>query len=524
MDGHRYPACLFADWQTKLSTWWSEKLFSGRTETPAADRFVHSLAAPIFLVLLAGVLFYSRLGCPLLEPEEARYAEIPRQMLAKGSWLVPVLHGEDYLQKPPLLYWLIMLCYEAFGVHDWAARLVPTTASILTVLVTYVWARRTLGVRAAFLSGLILSLSARFLYLGGMVAMDSLLCLWVIAGLACGHVSLASEDRGRRTQLIHWLLSALFCGLGIMTKGPVAAVLVIAPLMAWMFLEGRRRCIGLGSWLAYGAVILIVACPWYVAISLRDPEATGTFFWLHNIVRYLAPFDHEKPAWFYLPGLIVGTFPWSLLLVPLVPYLTRRSARWAKRRPLALGFVLLAFLWCVVFFSLSGCKRAAYILPGFPLLAMILGTFMVRAWPRYFWTKPAWLAAGGATALVLVVASFFILPEYHQRFALRGEVCRCADLARDMPVLCYPRRWDSVSFYLGRGVATCNWAASEQLLNWTEKGGALLFVKTPQALAEVVSTLPQTLEWTLRESPGANIKVAVVKRKASNASSILAEK
>ena len=191
MACRRFPFYLISDLRQRLSTWWSDKLFAGSREIHTKDRFFSSLFAPLLLLLLAGLLFYARLGCPLLEPEEARYAEIPRQMLAEGRWLAPVLHGEDYFQKPPLLYWLIMVCYQIFGVHDWAARLVPATAGILTVLIIYGWARWTVGPRSAFFSGVILCLSARFLYLGGMVSMDSLLCLWVVkAALACGHLAL----------------------------------------------------------------------------------------------------------------------------------------------------------------------------------------------------------------------------------------------------------------------------------------------------------------------------------------------
>src|SRR5438132_730745 len=98
-------------------------------------------------MLLASLLYFARLGFPLLEPEEARYAEIPRQMFAQGSWITPVLHGEDYYHKPPLFYWLVMISYQVFGVHDWAARLIPSIAGILTIFITYSWARRTNGER-----------------------------------------------------------------------------------------------------------------------------------------------------------------------------------------------------------------------------------------------------------------------------------------------------------------------------------------------------------------------------------------
>jgi 4-amino-4-deoxy-L-arabinose transferase-like glycosyltransferase len=509
LDGRRFPACLFSNLRRRLSTWWSENLFAGRTEATPDDPSPTSWIPPTSLALLAGLLFFARLGCPLLEPEEARYAEIPRQMLVEGRWLTPVLHGEDYLQKPPLLYWLIMLSYQIFGVHDWAARLVPSTAGILVVLVTYGWARRTIGPRAALAGGVMLCLSARFLYLGGMVSMDSLLCLWTVGGLACGHLALAPLGR---PQVSWWLLSAFCCGLGILTKGPVAAVLILGPLLAWRFLERRGPRVSLGWWLGYLGLVLAVAAPWYLAMSVNDPHATGTFFWLHNIVRYLAPFDHEKPAWFYLPGLVLGMLPWTLLLVPMVAYLCKSGRRWSRRRPAGLGFFVLAVLWCLAFFSLSGCKRVGYILPAFPTLAMGLGTYLTRAFP---WrsVRTAWAVSAVVTTVVLFGAIHFWLPDYHRKFGLRGQVRRHSDLAQDLAVVCYPRRWDSVSFYLGREVEGFGPGERDQLLTKLESGETLLFVKNGKAFAEVLDALPTALEFTPCGRQGWNVRVGVVKRK-----------
>ena len=118
------------------------------------------------LVVLAAacLLFFARLRAPLLEPQEARYAEIPRQMLEAGRFLVPVLHGQDYLDKPPLLYWSVMAAYRVFGVSDWAARLVPALAGVLTVLVTFLWGTRALGLRAGLCGAVLLCLTPGFVY------------------------------------------------------------------------------------------------------------------------------------------------------------------------------------------------------------------------------------------------------------------------------------------------------------------------------------------------------------------------
>src|SRR5207253_338054 len=152
-------------------------------------------------------------------------------------------------------------------------------------------------------------------------------------------------------------------------EGPVALALVAVPVLAFQQLDRRTARLG-RWWLAYLGVAIGLAGPWYLAVALTQGEFAGHFLWRHNVVRYLAPFDHEEPFWFYLPTLLLGTLPWSLLLPPLVAFLGRRSVRTAARRPAALGFFLLAAVWCLVFFSLSGSKRPGYILPALPPLAL----------------------------------------------------------------------------------------------------------------------------------------------------------
>src|SRR5262245_12271845 len=207
-----------------LPFWWSRVLFAGQVRGGQTFPSAPATGAwPLVVLVAAALLFFTRLSAPLLEPDEARYAEIPRQMLAEGRWLVPVLHGQPFYDKPPLLHWLVMGSYQAFGVHDWAARLVPATAGFLLVLVTYLWGRHALGPRAALVGSLMLCLSARFVYMGRMLAMDGLLCLWVVTALAAGHRALS----GPAPRWGWWLLSAAACGLGILTKGPVTLVLVV---------------------------------------------------------------------------------------------------------------------------------------------------------------------------------------------------------------------------------------------------------------------------------------------------------
>ncbi len=459
----------------------------------------------LLLLAIGSAMFLTRLSGPLREPEETRYAEIPRQMLAEGRFVEPVLHGQPYYQKPPLMYWLVMGAYRVFGVHDWAARLVPALASLATVLVTWLWGRSVFGSRTGLAAALVLLLSARFVYLGRMLTIDPLLCLWVTTALASAHLAVRQTPLRRGW----WLASALLTGLGLLTKGPVALVLVLVPAIAFQVLDRRRARPSLISLAGYLIVAVAVAGPWFVAMTVKNPDAAGDFFWLHNVQRYLDPVDHEEPVWFFLPSLLGGTLPWSLLLIPLINWLARRRPRVFAAGPGGLGFALLALGWCVLFFSMSGCKRAVYILPALPWLSICLG-FCCRSavWHALAWRPSRWMtrAMAGVVFGVLLAGVYLLLPSDQRRFALRGQVRR--HLGTETEVFCYPKRWDGVTFYLQRTdvhVFTTE-QRSEFIAALQKLPEALLFVKRP-ALAELMSELPPSLELVPVGRQGATVTV-----------------
>src|SRR5207302_876515 len=101
------------------------------------------------------------------------------------------------------------------------------------------------------------------------------------------------------------------CGLGLLTKGPVALLLVAVPLCGIVALDRRTAKPRAAGWFGYLVVSVSLALPWYAAAAACDPEFLGYFFWKHNLLRYVAPFDHAKPAWYYVPEIVVGMLPWS---------------------------------------------------------------------------------------------------------------------------------------------------------------------------------------------------------------------
>lgn len=419
---------------------WSKVMFPGRVVIDATIR-LRSLA---IVTILPALLLYPTLSFHLLEPDEGRYAEIPREMLQRGDWVVPHLQGQPYLDKPPLMYWLVMLSYSIFGVHDWAARIVPALAVHVSILAVYLVGRRSVGERAAYWGSLALGVSPLFVSMGRLLILDGLLA-------ACTTVALFAmfeAVRGSRVVWSWWLVAALATGLGILTKGPVAVLLLVPPIWLHRRLSGASCRIGFGPLGAFLGVLLLVNLPWYIAIGLRAPVFLRYFFWEHNVVRFVAPFDHIRPVWFYLPILLLGLLPVGVVAPALIRHLLSGSRRKLIQRTPELGFFLIAGLWCVFFFSMSGSKLPTYILPAFPPLMLAIGAFIARG----IWTRR--VAAVFAIGGVAFLAWFHIdaIPWYAKMRSPMGEPERvkkyCADPAQ--PVLCFPRSCDSVSFYLGR--------------------------------------------------------------------------
>lgn len=331
------------------------------------------LSGLLVAVAAALVLFPGADG-PLLDPTEGRQAEIAREMWVTGDWLVPRLGGEAYYEKPPLHYWLTAAGYAAWGATEWTARLTSMASAWLTVMLTYLWGRRMLGHAAGLAAALGLCLTPGFVLVSRMALPDNLFTTCVVAAWYAGAAAL----RGGGLRLGWWIASALACGLGLLTKGPVALVLTVPPLLAYPLLTGAAQRFRPWALLAYGSMALAVALPWYGAMLWHEPAFAERFLWRSNFVRYVQPYIHSQPWWYYLPVLCASTFPLSLLWTFLVRSLLARDSRTDGAARAALTFCILAFAWCVLFFSLSGSKLAYYILPVLPPLALLSGTFVAR--------------------------------------------------------------------------------------------------------------------------------------------------
>ena len=433
---------------------WTGILFSTPSDAPTAVR----LRSLLLVLLLPAAVLYPSLGHMLLEPDEARYAQIPKEMLEDGSWMVPTLHNEPYLDKPPLMYWLVALSYKLFGVSEAAARLVPAVCVHLTVMAVYLLGRRSVGERAAFWAAMLLSVAPGFLGIARLLVLDGLLTFCVTTSVLCGFEAVRTGTFRRGW----WVAAAVFSGLGFLTKGPISEVLLFPPLIAFGWLtrsrepeasasgsdalaSGSRLRIGWRNCLLFAAVVVAVNLPWYIAMGVQQPEFLRYFFWEHNVLRFVKPFDHLQPVWYYVPVLLLGFLPGAILGVSYIQSLLRGE----PTRSTAGGFWLLAGLWCVAFFSFSGSKLPTYILPAYPPLCLVLGEYVART----RWNN-SWLTRGlsGTFAVGLAAVHWVALPWYAKERSPMGRPELVMPYLDDpsATVVMYPREISSVSFYTGR--------------------------------------------------------------------------
>ena len=320
---------------------------------PAADALA--------LVGLASAVFFFHLGSyGLWEPDEARYAEIAREMLAAREFIVPHLNYVAYVEKPPLLYWLGALWMAVFGVNELAVRLTPALAALGGVLMTWCFVRRTMGRGRALLAGAILATSTLYAVMAQVLTTDMLLAASVTVALFA--LFLHWSEGGRWWC---WLGYAAIA-MGLLAKGPVAAAIPILTLAVFLWWQGELSgAIGRFHALAGGAMIALIAAPWFIAIAIREPGFVDFYFVGEHLRRFFeSGYSHGQPFYYYVPVLAAGMMPWTLM-APFIAW--RELARTPAGR-----FCIVAAAVVIVIFSAASAKLIPYILPAAAPIAVLL--------------------------------------------------------------------------------------------------------------------------------------------------------
>lgn len=334
-----------------------------------------------FLLLVAVYLFgLDRTG--LIGPDEPRYASIGRDMAQAGDWVVPRLWGEPWFEKPALLYWLVAAGHRLGLENEWAVRLPVAALSLLFLALFFSELRREFGDQTAGLATMILASMAGWAAYSFVAVTDLPLAATFSTAML---LSLGWLRSGGRRGL---LLAGVFLGLAVLAKGLVPLVLAL-PLF-WLARRELRALFG------FSLLCVLVAAPWYVAITVRaGPEFLYEFFGRHHFGRFTSgELQHVRPVWFYLPVLAGLVMPWTPLLGLAIRH-ARMREEFADRR---LQLLWLWPAWGLLFFSLSANKLPGYVLPLLPAIAVLLAR---SAGHR---PAPPWVAAcGGAVGLMACI-------------------------------------------------------------------------------------------------------------------------
>ena len=356
-----------------------------------------------------------------MDDVDAVQAQIARTMLETGDWATARLDGVAYLEKSPLIYWLMAASFRVFGVHDWAARLPLALIVVLLCWVTYRFGRWALGERAGVYSGVILATSVGLYLFTRILIPDAALTLTITVTLWAWMRLLEGDEM--RPRLWAALMGASL-GCGLLLKGLIAGVFPTLAGLAFMACTGqlfaraawRRTHVSIVI-----AVALLVAVPWHVFAMLANPplfafsmhsgpgEYRG-FFWFYffneHLLRFLNlryPRDYDTvPRYLFWTLNLVWIFPWSAYLPGAVKLSYGSATRATRLRLLALCWIGTVML----FFTLSTTQEY-YSMPIYPALALLVGSALVE----HRWTRLgsrllavifAILCAAMVTVLILV--------------------------------------------------------------------------------------------------------------------------
>ncbi len=326
------------------------------------------------VILLCAVLWFATLGQrDLFDPDEGRYAGIPAAMVDSGDWLTPRLNDFKYFEKPALQYWGTAVIFTIFGKSNTSARLWPALLGFSTALFSMLVAFRLYGGRAAIFTFLLTASYLMVVVFSHYLTLDMALSAFMVMGIGSFVIAHAGQRGGRKNRnwmLIGWAALAL----ATLTKGLVAVVLPAAAVLVYSIWQ-RDWSLWKNLHLFKGLLLyLLITAPWFIAVSIANPEFAKFFFIHEHFDRYTSEVhSREGPVYYFVPYLLLGVFPW---MITSLKALISPGFRWLPDRPGQ--FNPERFMWTFVvvtfcFFSFGQSKLPGYILPILPIIAVLSG-------------------------------------------------------------------------------------------------------------------------------------------------------
>ena len=373
-------------------------------------------------ILIFLVLYVLLIGVrPLFSPDEARYVEIPREMLADHDFVTPRLNGARYFEKPVMGYWLIAGAVRVFGENAFAGRFMPAMSTGLAALIVLFLAAKMTGKREVglYAAGVYLLMPLVFI-VGTTCTLDAMFSLFVTATVASFYCAVEGYLAKKRLNCVLWLLATgAAAGCAFLTKGFLAFALPVMAVLPWLIWEKRWKAIFVLPWLPLVAALVVIA-PWAILVHRAQPDFWRYFVVEEHFARFFGGEEAEHPhgPFYFVLTLIWGAAEW-LLLSPAIGYgFGKIGVRGEKNS--WFRFLICWFAGPFLFLSASSGKLPTYILPCFPAIAIMISAGLFR----YFEERPdgkgklfnvpliVFVVAGVIAGPVALIVIHYVLPKY----------------------------------------------------------------------------------------------------------------
>jgi 4-amino-4-deoxy-L-arabinose transferase-like glycosyltransferase len=334
----------------------------------------------LFITLLFGLFYAIWIGSyALFTPDEGRYSEVAREMVATGDYVTPRLNGVAFLDKPALYYWLQAAAIHLFGLKEWALRFWPATIGILGCLITYIAGHTLFNRRTGIIAAIMLATSP--LYYGAAHYANLDLEVAVLISNSLLFFLLGIHHFKTRWRIPLLLIAYVFAALAFLTKGLIGLAFPAMIIGAWILILNRWYLLTKIHLISGLCIFLILVVPWYYLVQKANPEFLHFFFVTQQVTRFLtkATFNSQAAPWFYVPIILAGFMPWSLFVIQSIIYNLKLT--WQNRHVYQYElFLLLWFTLIFAFFSIPKSKTVGYILPVLPVLALLTSRYLDTLW------------------------------------------------------------------------------------------------------------------------------------------------
>lgn len=415
------------------------------------------LSLLFFMILL---FFCIGLGArPYITPSEARYIEIPRQMLASGDFLTPHINGVQYFEKPPLFYWLQTL-FLSLGNNGFMGRIATTLVVTLTCLVTYATGRLLYGRNAGLLAAGALATSLMGYGLSRVAMLDAPVSLF----LTCSIASFLFAQKTGQKKFYYFMYIA--AALAVMTKGLIGIVIPGLAIGGFILFSNNWKILKEARIFTGTLLFLAIAAPWHILMAQEHPEFTDFYFIHEHFTRFLTN-EHKRsaPWWFFIAVTMVGAMPWLPALfiskkakvpessgnvISIAPHLRKDESKENKNDKL---FLLLWITLPLLFFSSSHSKLVPYIFPIFPPLFIVIGYKLESVWQN----RKNLIISTMVFMLMLCIAANYIAPKFDKRSIKPLTDILKTELKEGDMVVAYNSYWQDLPVYLNRNVIIAGW-------------------------------------------------------------------